>query len=102
MNFSIRFVDEVKKDVLSAYFWYEEQSNGLGGVFLSDIYSKLNLQRFSPYMYQEIFLDVRRVLSKRFPYAIYYRIQEDFIVIYGVFHTRKDPTEIKRSILERQ
>ena len=101
MSFSIRFVDEVEEDIFSAYLWYEKQSSGLGETFLSEIYSKLDPQRFFPRMYQLVFLDCRRILSGRFPYAIYYRIRGDFVVVYGVFHTRKDPAEIIKSMLGR-
>ncbi len=37
--------------------------------------------------------------SIRFPYTVYYRIQGDVVVVYGVFHTRKDPAEIIKNLL---
>ena len=37
--------------------------------------------------------DVRRYVRRRFPYVLYYRYQsaEDFVVIYAVMHTSRQP-----------
>jgi hypothetical protein len=40
-----------------------------------------------------------RALSKRFPFAIYYRFQDDLVEIYAVLDCRQDPQTIN-SILE--
>jgi hypothetical protein len=34
-------------------------------------------------------------LSKRFPFAIYYRIEQETILVYAVFDYRRDPALIK-------
>ena len=101
MSTHIRFVDEVEEDIFSAYLWYEKQTDGLGERFLSEIYNKLDQHNFLPLAHQKVFLDFRRILSLRFPYAIYYRIQEGVVVVYGIFHTRKDPQAITQNLLER-
>jgi plasmid stabilization system protein ParE len=35
--------------------------------------------------------DIRRVVARRFPYAVYYRRREDRIVVLAVFHGRRHP-----------
>jgi plasmid stabilization system protein ParE len=40
--------------------------------------------------------DLRRVLVHRFPFAIYYRLQQDMIEVRAILHTRRDPTTWRR------
>jgi toxin ParE1/3/4 len=35
--------------------------------------------------------DVRRVLLKRFPYAVFYHVDDNQITIIAVYHTSRDP-----------
>jgi toxin ParE1/3/4 len=37
--------------------------------------------------------EVRRVLMKRFPYALFYLIQEESIVVVACFHAKRDPID---------
>jgi len=37
--------------------------------------------------------DVRRGLTRRFPYAVYYRIAGVELVVLGILHTHRDPRE---------
>jgi plasmid stabilization system protein ParE len=34
---------------------------------------------------------VRCALVRRFPYAVYYRVEPERIVVIAVFHTKRDP-----------
>ncbi len=40
-----------------------------------------------------VYRDIRRALTSRFPYAVYYRIVESDVVVFGILHTRRDPHE---------
>ena len=46
------------------------------------------------------FFGYHRMLSKRFPYAIYYRFEkeEDVVVVYRVLDLRRDPKKIRQSL----
>ena len=44
-------------------------------------------------MYRVVYHDIRRALTRRFPYAVYYRIVGNEVVVLGILHTRRDPCE---------
>jgi plasmid stabilization system protein ParE len=53
------------------------------------------LERISrpPEMYTTVYHEVRRALTRRFPYAVYYRMAGTEVVVLGILHTRRDPRE---------
>ena len=46
--------------------------------------------RRNPRAYAIIESNFRRVLVRRFPYAIYFRTKDDLIAVYGVFHNHQN------------
>ncbi len=101
MSYSVRFVDEIEDDILATYYWYEKESLGVGQHFLEIFYTQVDMISNMPKLYHKRFQSFRRSLIKHFPHAIYYTTEQDTIVIYGVFHTRKNPQNIKESLDER-
>jgi len=59
------------------------QQPGLGAEFLlcvEEVFARLNR---TPEMYEEVYRGVRRALTRRFPYAVYYRVEGDEVVVLG-------------------
>jgi plasmid stabilization system protein ParE len=48
------------------------------------------LEKF-PEMFARCHGDVRRVIVSRFPYAVFYRVEAERIVVLAVLHTARDP-----------
>ena len=42
-----------------------------------------------------------RILSRRFPYAIYYKIEKDTIFVYAILDCRQDPRKIERRLQKK-
>lgn len=40
----------------------------------------------------------RRVLLRRFPYAVYFRVHDDVVQVFAVFHARRDPRELRKHL----
>jgi plasmid stabilization system protein ParE len=74
------------------------KSPGLGFEFLQEL--RVAYQRIidGPTGYQELRSGIRRTLTRRFPYAVYFAVQGDAIVVLGVLHTARDPAEWQRRI----
>jgi plasmid stabilization system protein ParE len=101
MTFKLRFRPEVNSDAINAYHWYEEKSSGLGDEFLRIFYaSAIELIR-NPLLYKKTYKDFRRKLLRRFPYAIYYSIEENIIIIFGLFHTARSPLNLEKILKDR-
>ena len=46
--------------------------------------------------YPTVFGAIRRTVTRRFPFAIYFRIRGDAVVVLAVFHGRRDPSVWQR------
>ena len=83
-------------DVREAHSWYESRRVGLGEDFLASVEQGLEQLRFAPTAYTQIHGDIRRVLLKRFPYAVFYVIEPRRIVVLAVLHASRDPARRPR------
>lgn len=102
MTYSLFFLPELEEDSVNGYTWYEEKGTGLGEDFLRIFYALAEEIRRYPLIYQTVYKDFRRCLLKRFPYAIYYRVEKDKIIVYGLFHCARDPKTLKKNLSVRK
>lgn len=91
MAVRLHFTSEADLDVAEAYSWYEGQRVGLGEEFLTSldacIQGLLRFPKIGPVVHESY----RRVLVRRFPYAVFYEDSEGVITVYSVFQTVQDP-----------
>jgi plasmid stabilization system protein ParE len=78
-------------DVEDAYRWYETQRPGLGEEFLVAVSSVVESLVSYPELFPVVYRETRRVLLRRFPYSLYYRIIDDQIIVVACMHGRRDP-----------
>lgn len=87
------FRPEAEADVQAAYRWYETKRSGLGEAFLLSMDSAVaRIQRF-PQLHPIIHHNLRRALLRRFPYAVFYLLETDRIVVTAVMHQRQEPKQ---------
>ena len=91
MTLRIDFRRAAKSEFENAAVWYEEQRPGLGEEFVIEIEQALAQAAVSPQRYPVVFGDVRRTVARRFPYAVYFRIRSDALIVLAVFHGRRNP-----------
>jgi toxin ParE1/3/4 len=82
---------DAERDLVDAYGWYEARVTGLGSEFLRSIDAALSSIQRIPEMYRIVYKNVRRALVRRFPFGVFYVVEEDRIVVIGVLHARRDP-----------
>jgi plasmid stabilization system protein ParE len=98
VSYTLRFLPEVEGDVMVAYDWYEDKAVGLGAEFLRGFYAHAAALQRTPLIFQKIHQDFRRGLLRRFPYACYYRVEGEFVIVYGAFHCARDPSTVNESL----
>jgi len=77
-------------DVDIAFLWYEQQRIGLGFDFIDCLEVSLgNIQAF-PEMYEKSHKDFRRCIIRRFPYSLFYTIQNDTIIVHAVLSNKSN------------
>jgi len=82
---------EAEADLQEACRWYERQREGLGADLLLCFEEALERIRRNPEIYPIVHKQLRRGFIRRFPYGIFYLIEDAAIVVVGVFHGRRDP-----------
>jgi hypothetical protein len=91
VNYSLLFAPELEEDLHAGFVWYEDKSIGLGAEFLAIFYNHVDLLKRSPLIYPKVHSDFHRSLLRQFPFACYYRIEGDAVVVYGLFHCARNP-----------
>jgi plasmid stabilization system protein ParE len=94
----IKILDSAQKDLINGYRFYEEQKLGLGSYFLDSLFSDIDSLRKYAGIHAVCFKKYRRLLSKRFPFAIYYNIENKNVLVCAVLDNRIDPIRIKNSL----
>lgn len=98
---AIKVTEGARQDVDDGYWFYEEQEVGLGGYFAEhlqhDIQSLTRTAGIHPVVYRETY----RFFSNRFPFAIYYRFNEEVATVIGVVDCRRDPDWVNLHLRNR-
>ena len=95
----VRLLSIAWRDLAGAQDFYERQSPGLGDYFLSSLFSDID----SLVLYHGIhrrFRGFHRLLSKRFPYAIYYKVNGRVIEVWRVLDCRQNPRRTFQALTE--
>lgn len=91
MAFSISFYPEADLELAEAIGWYEEQQRGLGFEFYEDYLAVRNRLLETPAVFPIVFGNVRRAVFRKFPYSVFFLIEGNTIVVYAVFHQKRNP-----------
>jgi hypothetical protein len=94
----IEILDEAENDLVNGYAFYERQSQGFGQYFLDSLFSDLESLHIYAGIHATHF-GCHRLLAKRFPFAVYYRIQDKVIRVYAILDCRRDPAWIRSRLV---
>ena len=96
MTFRVRIRASARDDILEAFDWYEDQLPGLGDQFVVELDRVISRLSTDPRIYQSVHKEVRRALTRRFPYGIYYLVDQDRVNVLRVLHLARNPRAIRR------
>ena len=85
------YTDRAKDDVELAFAWYERQRRGLGFEFLDCVEVAVKSIIGNSEMYRIHYLNFRGCVVRRFPFSVFYTVEENEIVVHSVFDNRQDP-----------
>jgi len=95
---SIIFVEQVYEDISEIMLWYSLQSDGLEKEFLLSFDACISKVQRNPRAFAKLSGASFSALLNRFPYRVIYKIYRNKIVVFGVFHTKRDPIVIKKRL----
>ncbi|HEY2910135.1 MAG TPA: type II toxin-antitoxin system RelE/ParE family toxin [Gemmataceae bacterium] len=92
MKVPIALRAEAEAEFDEAFDYYDDQREGLGTEFASEIQKVLDRIAANPSMHQIAFADIRKGVVRRFPYSIFYRPHANHIEVVAIFHSSRDPS----------
>lgn len=95
----ILILDAAESDLREGREFYERQRPGLGAYFLDTLFSDIDSLQLYPGIHRIFFGRYHRLLSKRFPFAIYYTRTEDSVFIHAVLDCRRNPSWIRKRLV---
>jgi plasmid stabilization system protein ParE len=82
---------EAEADIAEAFDWYETRVPGLGSEFLLVLDALFNSILRNHLIYPAVYKNVRRALTRRFPYAVFFITEDTKVVVLSVFHVKRSP-----------
>lgn len=95
MTLEVRLGPEAERDLADAATWYEEQRQGLGHEFLDEVLTMLSSIAETPLMYPNVHRNARRAVIQRFPFGVYFRVEDATIVVIAILHGSRNPRRWK-------
>lgn len=89
---------EAEAELRAAFDWYEACTSGLGSDFLICVDAVFHAIQRAPQQYPRVHRIVRRALTRRFPYEVFFLEDDERIVVLSVFHAKRDPKRWKERI----
>jgi toxin ParE1/3/4 len=96
----ILFRPQARDEALEARAWYEARAAGLGLEFARALDAAISAAVRDPDIFAPVTGDCRRVLLRRFPFSMVYRILGDEFLVIAVFHYRRDPSKLARRSMQ--
>lgn len=94
----MRILSSAFNDLAQGRDFYEQQGEGLGSYFLDSLFSDIDSLVLYAGIHRKVF-GFHRLLSKRFPYAIYYQVEAgNELIVYCVLDCRQNPGKIRRAL----
>jgi plasmid stabilization system protein ParE len=94
----IEFHPAALEEFQAAAQYYAQKQKGLDLRFIEAIQNALIVIQGNPLMWRILEADVRRFLTKIFPYAILYTIESDYILVVAIMHCHRKPGYWRRRL----
>ncbi|RYD18294.1 MAG: type II toxin-antitoxin system RelE/ParE family toxin [Verrucomicrobiaceae bacterium] len=85
-------------DLNSGFWFYEVQETGLGDYFAIQLRADIDGLRVTAGIHRKGDFGYHRLLSHKFPYAIYYTFQSNEATVLAVIDCRRNPDWIRKHL----
>ncbi len=93
----IKVLPSALADLTRGQQFYSQQEDFLGDYFLDSLFSDIDSLILYAGVHRKMF-GFHRLLSRRFPHAVYYRVDGDDCVVYRVLDCRQRPQKTEDSL----
>ena len=94
--FELELLDSGINDIKEAFDWYDNINTIVSSSFQDELFLNLEYIRDNPYSSKCSYKNKRAKPLKKFPYIIFYSIEEikSIVLIHAIFHTSQNPKKI--------
>ena len=96
----IKILASATQDLIDGYWFYEKQAEALGLYFLDTLFSDVDSLAIYGGIHPKYYDKYHRLLSKRFPFAIYYRVENDIALVHAILDCRRNPSWIRKKLIK--
>lgn len=94
----MRILSSALADLRNGRQFYENQEEGAGDYFYDSLFSNIDALKTTAGIHRKVF-GFHRLLAKRFPYAVYYKVRDDEMTVYRVLDCRRNPQAIRDALI---
>jgi len=91
--FTVVFTQAAREELIEAQDWYEGQARGLGRRFRQAIDVLVERMSANPRQFPIVFKNLRRALLRRFPYSLFFVLEDETLLVFACFHASRDPMQ---------
>ena len=85
------FHPDVASEIKSSFDWYQEQADGLGDDFITELESAYEAVAELPQTWPRFQRGFRRFLLTKFPFSVIYKETDNHIFVVAVMHNSRRP-----------
>ena len=94
----VQILDLAKADLIEGYHFYEECEAGVGDYFLTNLFADIDSLVIFGGLHSRPYRHFHRALSKRFPFAIYYTVEDGVVKVRAIVDCRRRPSWIRKHL----
>ena len=91
----LRISEDALHDLNEGFLFYEAQQPGLGDYFSTCLRADIEGLRLTAGVHRVVYRDYHRLLSRVFPYGIFYTRLDAEVAVWAVIDLRRDPDWIR-------
>ncbi len=93
----IQVLRSAMEDLAAGRRFYDRQEIDLGDYFFDSLFAEIDsLALYSGI--HAVHFGFHRLLAKRFPYAVYYKMTDDKVLVYRVLDCRRNPKRLLKAL----
>ena len=92
---NVQLLRSAMEDLTTGRQFYDRQGAGIGDYFFDSLFAEIDSLALYGGIHP-VHFGFHRLLAKRFPYAIYYRIIDGKAIVFRVIDCRRDPNRLRR------
>jgi plasmid stabilization system protein ParE len=97
MTYVVDFSPLARLELLQAEEWYSQENIQKADAFFADVARTEQFLQNNPYLYAKVEGEIRRAVLKRFPYALFYTVDNETVTVLSCFHQSREPLKFSET-----